>query len=60
MRIARISAYQASLPYSGGIYRWGRCGVIETALTTVVVVDTDGGLVGCGECCPLGSNYLAA
>ena len=60
MKITRIAAYQAGLPYVGGAYRWGRGEVIETALTTVVTVETDAGLTGCGECCPIGANYLAA
>ena len=60
MKITRIAAYQASLPYVGGTYHWGRGNVIDTALTTVVTVETDSGLTGCGESCPIGGNYLAA
>jgi L-alanine-DL-glutamate epimerase-like enolase superfamily enzyme len=60
MKITRISAYQAKLPYVGGTYCWGRGNVIDTALTTVVTVDTDARISGCGECCPFGANYLAA
>ena len=60
MKIARITAHQVALPYVGGTYRWGKRGVVETALTTVVIVETDSGLVGSGESCPLGANYLPA
>ena len=60
MKITRIAAYQVQLPYVGGAYRWGKGRVIDTALTNVVIVETDAGLTGCGECCPIGGNYLAA
>ena len=60
MKITRVSVYQADLPYVGGQYLWGPGRVIETADSTVVVVDTDAGISGCGECCPIGGNYLAA
>jgi len=60
MKIARISAYQAQLPYVGGVYAWGRGHVIDVALTNVITVETDAGLIGCGESCPIGGNYLAA
>ena len=60
MKITRIEAYQAQLPYVGGAYHWGRGNVIRTALTTVITVDTDKEIKGCGECCPIGGNYLAA
>ena len=60
MKITRIEAYQAELPYVGGAYHWGRGNVIRTALTTAITVDTDKEIKGCGECCPIGGNYLAA
>lgn len=60
MKINRVSIYRQDLPYVGGTYVWGRGEVIATADTTVVVIETDAGITGCGESCPIGGNYLAA
>ncbi len=60
MKITRISVYRAQLPYVGGAYRWGRGNAITTAGTTVVVLETDAGLSGCGEFCPCGETYIEA
>ncbi len=60
MKITKVSIYTQNLPYVGGTYVWGRGEVIATALTTVVVIETDAGITGCGESCPIGGNYLAA
>ncbi|MEM6986475.1 MAG: mandelate racemase/muconate lactonizing enzyme family protein, partial [Pseudomonadota bacterium] len=48
------------LPYVGGAYVWGAGNAIETAIATVVVIDTDAGLQGCGEFTPCGENYMVA
>lgn len=60
MKITRISVYRTDLPYVGGEYRWGAGNVITTGRTTVVVIDTNAGLSGCGEFCPCGENYMEA
>ncbi len=60
MKITRISVYRKDLPYVGGQYVWGPGRVIETADSTVMVIETDAGISGCGECCPIDGNYLAA
>lgn len=60
MKITGISVYRQTLPYVGGEYRWGAGNVITTGLTTVVVIDTDAGVSGCGEFCPCGDNYMEA
>ncbi len=60
MKITRISVYRTDLPYVGGAYRWGRGNAIETARTTVIVIDTDAGLSGAGEFCPCGDAYMVA
>ena len=60
MKISRISLYQTVLPYVGGVYGFGRGRVLTEALSSVVVVQTDAGVSGCGESCPIGSNYLPA
>lgn len=60
MKITRIRIYQTGLPYVGGAYAWGAGNAIETAIASVVVVDTDAGLQGCGEFTPCGENYMVA
>jgi len=60
VRIKNISIYKKALRYSRGAYAWGRGNVIETAHSTVVVIDTDAGVSGCGEFCPCGNNYMIA
>jgi L-alanine-DL-glutamate epimerase-like enolase superfamily enzyme len=60
MKITQIAVYRTALPYVGGDYRWGAGNVISTGQTTVVVIDTDAGVSGCGEFCPCGENYMVA
>ncbi len=60
MKITGIRLYRTHLPYVGGTYAWGDGNVIDTAMTSVVVIDTDAGLSGCGEFCPCGENYMVA
>ncbi len=60
MKITRIRVYQTGLPYVGGAYVWGAGNAIETAIASVVVIDTDAGLQGCGEFTPCGENYMVA
>ena len=60
MKIAGVSVYRTALPYVGGSYGWGRGNAITTAYTSVVVIETDAGLTGCGEFCPCGENYMEA
>ena len=49
MKITRIRIYQTHLPYVGGSYAWGAGNAIDTAIASVVVIDTNTGLTGCGE-----------
>lgn len=44
----------------GGSYGWGAGNAITTAIASVVVIDTDAGLQGCGEFTPCGENYMVA
>jgi len=44
----------------GGSYAWGRGNVIEVGASTIVTIDTDGGISGVGEFCPCGENYMDA
>lgn len=59
MKISRITAYQADLPMKEGAYSWA--GQSFAAFdSTIVSIETDTGLQGAGEVCPLGPAYLAA
>lgn len=60
MRITRITVYRIDLPYVGGTYSWAKGKAVEVADSTIVRLDTDEGLTGWGEVCPLGAAYLPA
>jgi L-alanine-DL-glutamate epimerase-like enolase superfamily enzyme len=60
MKITRIDVYQTGLPLKEGRYNWSNDNSIEVFDATVVAVVTDDGIVGYGECTPLGSAYLPA
>jgi L-alanine-DL-glutamate epimerase-like enolase superfamily enzyme len=60
MRITRIAAYKVELPLHEGSYQWAGGKAVSTFDSTVVRVETDAGIVGHGEVCPLGSAYLPA
>lgn len=60
MKIARISAYQVDLPLKEGSYKWSGGKSVDLFDSTLIEVETDTGLVGYGEVCPLGPFYLPA
>ena len=60
MKITSIKAWQVDLPLKEGRYSWSNGNFVEVFDTTVVAVETDVGITGYGECCPLGSAYLPA
>src|SRR5258707_10051754 len=60
MKITRITAYRVELPLREGSYHWSGGKSVEVFDSTVVRVETDGGLAGFGEACPLGPAYLPA
>jgi L-alanine-DL-glutamate epimerase-like enolase superfamily enzyme len=60
MRITRIAAYRIELPLREGRYRWSGGKSVEVFDSTLVRVETDEGLIGHGEVCPLGPAYLPA
>ncbi len=60
MKITRISVFKTHLPYVGCRYDWGAGNSITTAMASVVVIETDAGLTGCGEFTPCGENYMVA
>ncbi len=60
MKITRIRAYGVNLPVKGGRYSWSKGKSVTQVDSTILRIDTDSGLSGWGEVCPLGSFYLAA
>ena len=60
MKITRILAYQVDLPLHETTYKWSGGKSVTVFDSTIVAVETDDGLVGYGEVCPLGPFYLPA
>jgi L-alanine-DL-glutamate epimerase-like enolase superfamily enzyme len=60
MKITRIIAYQVDLPLHEGSYKWSGGKSVAVFDSTVVAIETDAGITGWGEVCPLGPAYLAA
>lgn len=60
MKIQRISAYRVHLPLREGSYKWSGGKSVTVFDSTIVSVETDAGLTGWGEVCPLGPFYLPA
>jgi len=58
MKITAIKIYQVDLPLREGRYNWSGGNFMEVFDSTVVAVETDAGITGYAECCPLGSAYL--
>jgi len=60
MKITGIKVYQVDLPLREGSYNWSGGKSVEVFDSTVVALETDAGLTGHGEVCPLGPFYLPA
>jgi len=60
VKIAAIRAYQIDLPLKEGSYKWSGGNAVSVFDSTIVAVETDSGLTGYGEVCPLGPAYLPA
>ena len=60
MKITAIKAWKVGLPLKEGRYSWSNGNFVEIFDSTVVAVETDAGVTGYAECCPLGSAYLPA
>jgi L-alanine-DL-glutamate epimerase-like enolase superfamily enzyme len=60
VKISGIRAYQVDLPLKEGSYKWSGGNSVSVFDSTIVAVDTDDGLTGWGEICPLGPAYLPA
>ena len=60
MKITRIKVYQVDLPLHEGSYKWSGGKSVAVFDSTVVAIETDAGITGHGEVCPLGPFYLPA
>lgn len=60
MKITRILAYRVDLPLHEGSYKWSGGKSVSVFDSTVVAIETDSGVTGWGEVCPLGPFYLPA
>ncbi len=60
MKITRIFAHRVELPLREGDYKWSGGKSVSVFDSTIVGVETDSGIVGYGEVCPLGPFYLPA
>jgi L-alanine-DL-glutamate epimerase-like enolase superfamily enzyme len=60
MHITRIFAHRVELPLCEGSYKWSGGKSVSVFDSTIVGVETDTGLIGYGEVCPLGPFYLPA
>jgi L-alanine-DL-glutamate epimerase-like enolase superfamily enzyme len=60
MKITAIRVYQVDLPLHEGSYKWSGGNSVSVFDSTVVAVETNEGITGWGEICPLGPAYLPA
>jgi L-alanine-DL-glutamate epimerase-like enolase superfamily enzyme len=60
MKITRILGYRVELPLHEGSYNWSGGKSVSVFDSTIVAVETDQGVTGHGEVCPLGPSYLPA
>lgn len=60
MKISRVFAHRVELPLVEGDYKWSGGKSVSVFDSTIVGVETDTGLMGYGEVCPLGPFYLPA
>jgi L-alanine-DL-glutamate epimerase-like enolase superfamily enzyme len=60
LQITRIRAYRVALPLHEGSYKWSGGKSVSVFDSTIVEVETDAGISGWGEVCPLGPFYLPA
>ena len=60
MKITAIRAYRVDLPLREGSYKWSGGKSVSVFDSTIVEVETDAGVTGWGEVCPLGPFYLPA
>jgi L-alanine-DL-glutamate epimerase-like enolase superfamily enzyme len=58
MKITKIEVFQIDLPLHEGSYNWSGGKSVSVFDSSVVRIETDEGLAGHGEVCPLGPFYL--
>jgi L-alanine-DL-glutamate epimerase-like enolase superfamily enzyme len=58
MKITKIEVFQVALPLHEGSYNWSGGKSVSVFDSSVVRIETDEGLAGHGEVCPLGPFYL--
>ncbi len=58
MKISKIKVWQVDLSLHEGDYKWSGGKSVTTFDSTVVGIETDQGVSGFGEVCPLGPVYL--
>ncbi len=59
-RITSITAWRVELPLHEGTYKWSGGNQVVNFDSTVVAIETNIGVTGYGEICPLGPAYLPA
>jgi L-alanine-DL-glutamate epimerase-like enolase superfamily enzyme len=60
MQLTGIRVFQVDLPLREGRYAWSGGKSVDVFDSTLVALDTNEGLTGWGEVCPLGPVYLPA
>jgi len=60
VKILRIVVHRVELPLHEGKYAWSGGKSVQVFDSTIVKVETDAGVTGVGEVCPLGPFYLPA
>ncbi|WP_271274118.1 mandelate racemase/muconate lactonizing enzyme family protein [Aliamphritea hakodatensis] len=58
MKIAQISLYQFDVPFAGISYKLSSGRSFESLDSTLLKIETACGIIGWGEICPWGRNYL--
>jgi L-alanine-DL-glutamate epimerase-like enolase superfamily enzyme len=59
-RITAVTAWRVELPLHEGSYKWSGGNQVTVFDSTVVALETNLGVTGYGEICPLGPAYLPA
>ena len=59
MKIKKISGWKLDLPLKDGRYAWADGKFVEVFDSTIVQIQTDQGISGFGESCPLGAGLPA-
>jgi cis-L-3-hydroxyproline dehydratase len=60
LKITCIRAYRVMLPLREGSYKWSGGKSVTEFDSTIMAIETNTGLIGYGEVCPLGPFYLPA